>query len=719
MADERVSKMVRPCLYGLVGICFLRAVAAAPPALAEEQKRASLGFYGLPGLVEMPTAHSMQDADFAVTLAHFAGQTRGTLAFQITPRLTGSFRYSHIPDYPLRGLDRYDRSLDLHFRFMDEDGWRPSMAVGLRDLGGTGIYASEYIVATKSLGSKVDVTAGIGWGRMATHGSFDNPFSVFGDRFDTREAPDPLGGTPGFGQWFRGPAAFFGGVEYRPTDRLTFSAEYSSDAYPDEQALGIVDVRSPFNFGAKYEWRPGATVGLHYLYGSEVGITANFVLNPKNPPSGGDRGPAPIPVSVRASNAAEWDGAWVEVPGRTDAIRKALATVFETDGMGLEYLELNARSVRVGLRNNKYDIEPQAIGRTARILAATLPASVETFVIEPIVQGMPVSRVTLKRRDIEALEHAPQGAQAIRARAVIEEAGIGAARASADARPDGTYPRLTYGLAPYLATALFDPENPLRADLGIEASAKLHFAPGLSISGAYRQKVLGNRDDSTRVSDSVLPRVRSDGAIYAREGESGIEYLTVDYLTRPGRNLYARLSLGYLEEMYGGVSGELLWKPVDSRLGLGLEMNYVTQRDFDKLFGFQDYSIATGHVSAYYELGKGFDAQLDVGRYLAGDWGATVSLDRTFDNGWSVGAFATFTDVSSAEFGEGSFDKGLRLTIPYSWFTGKPSRTTASTTIRPVQRDGGARLNVRNRLYPNVRDYHEGDMDGEWGRFWK
>ena len=36
---------------------------------------------------------------------------------------------------------------------------------------------------------------------------------------------------------------------------------------------------------------------------------------------------------------------------------------------------------------------------------------------------------------------------------------------------------------------------------------------------------------------------------------------------------------------------------------------------------------------------------LRAGRYLAGDWGATVELGRRFDSGIEVGAFATFTDV--------------------------------------------------------------------------
>jgi hypothetical protein len=113
--------------------------------------------------------------------------------------------------------------------------------------------------------------------------------------------------------------------------------------------------------------------------------------------------------------------------------------------------------------------------------------------------------------------------------------------------------------------------------------------------------------------------------------------------------------------MYGGVSGEVLWKKSASRLALGAEVNYALKRDFDDLFGFGDYDIVTGHVSGYYDMGNGFHGQVDVGRYLAGDWGATFSVDREFNNGWRVGAYATLTDVPFDEFGEGSFDKGIRI----------------------------------------------------------
>jgi hypothetical protein len=179
------------------------------------------------------------------------------------------------------------------------------------------------------------------------------------------------------------------------------------------------------------------------------------------------------------------------------------------------------------------------------------------------------------------------------------------------------------------------------------------------------------------------------------------------------------VTLGYLEPMFGGISGELLWKRVDRPYALGVELNYVQQRNFDQLFGFKDYSVVTGHMSGYYDFGNGFQAQLDIGRYLAGDYGATLTIDREFPNGWKVGAFATLTDVSFDDFGEGSFDKGIRIEIPFAWALGRPTQKTTGLVVRPILRDGGARLNVDGRLYDFVRDYHSDRLDDQWGRFWR
>ena len=270
-----------------------------------------------------------------------------------------------------------------------------------------------------------------------------------------------------------------------------------------------------------------------------------------------------------------------------------------------------------------------------------------------------------------------------------------------------------------MRTALFDPDNPLRINVGLRANLRYDIAPGLVFSGAISKKLAGNLGNSTRTSTSPLPHVRSESNIYDREGDPALDSLTLAWYAKPAPNLYSRVTLGYLERMFGGVSGVLLWKRVDKPYALGLELNYVKQRDFDQRLGFQDYSVMTGHVSGYYKFQSGFMAQLDVGRYLAGDFGATLSLDRELANGWKIGAFATLTDVPFDDFGEGSFDKGIRIEIPFAWATGKQTRKSYKNTIRPILRDGGARLDVDGRLYDSVREYHAGSLDSEWGRFWK
>ena len=686
-------------------------LAGAMPAGAETPRAAglTLNTYGMPGLLDMPVAIPLPDAELATTLSVFDGSARGTLTFQIAPRLTGAFRYSIIEGFDLDGGTRYDRSFDLQYQLVTEQGWRPGVAVGLRDFAGTGVFSGEYFVATKHVTPRLAFSGGIGWGRLGSFGSFDNPIGP-----STRAGRDDLGGEPNFDQWFTGPAAFFGGLAWQATDKLAVQLEYSSDAYTTEVGRGLVDRSSPINLGLSYAVRPGTVLRAQYLHGSELGLSASFTLNPKRPALGGDRSPAPLPVAVRPGSADSWAGAIITDPAGQAALQDGLARALALDGIELRRMDLQGDTVRLQIDNTKFDSAPQAIGRTARILTALMPAGVERFEIVPMVQGVPAAQVTLLRSDMERLEFAPDNTAASLAAAQIGPAGP---------LPGPTLPgqRFTWGLGPYVAAAVFDPDEPLRVDAGLELSAAYAVTPQLSFSGAVRAKVLGNRDQSTRVSTSVLQHVRSDANLYDRDGEFGIEYLTVDYFGRPGPNLYSRVSAGYLEEMFGGVSAELLWKPVDSRLALGAEVNYVMQRDTDKLFGFGDfdYSVLTGHASAYYDFDNGFAAQVDVGRYLAGDYGATFTLDRTFDNGWKIGAFFTLTDVPFSDFGEGSFDKGIRITLPQSWFTGQPTKARASTVIRPVQRDGGARLEIRNRLYEQVRDYHAPELGDQWGRFWR
>lgn len=690
-------------------------VGTTTPLRAEMQPTVNMS--GVTGLIDVPSGEAAPDGALSFSSTRFGPISRTTLSFQITPRLSGSFRYSAVRDWNFDGKQTfeiyYDRSFDLRYQILREGRYLPSVTIGLQDFIGTGLQSGEYIAATKTFGSTVKVTAGLGWGRLGSYGSIGAPF---GKRPPVNIG---VGGNVNTGQWFKGPTAPFAGVEWQPDDRWTLKAEYSSDAYAEEAGKrGTFDRSNPFNFGVEYKRSEALRFGLYSLYGSEIGVALHLTLNPKRRLGGEVSGPAPVQVGLRSPQSAGWSEAWVSDDRTARAARKALAAQLAVDGMGVEALSVTQTRAQLRLRNPVLDNGPQAIGRAARALSQVMPASVEVFEIVPVVNGIALSKVTIRRADLEALEHAPNNDTLLHDRVTFTEAGRLPPGALGD---EGLYPKFNWRLSPYSQVSYFDPSNPIRIDVGLRLAARYEIRPGLILSGSAIKPLAGNLVNTNRLSNSQLAHVRSDAVLYYRDGDPALERLTLAWYSRPADTLYSRVTVGYLERMHAGLSAEVLWKPVGSRLALGVEANYSKQRDTDGGFGFGDYNygIATGHVSAYYTFGDGYIGQLDAGRYLAGDIGATLALDREFANGVKVGAFATITNVPAKKFGEGSFDKGIRVQIPLNFLLSKPSRRVFATTIRPVTRDGGARLDVQGRLYETIRDYHKDRLDDQWGRVWR
>ena len=59
-------------------------------------------------------------------------------------------------------------------------------------------------------------------------------------------------------------------------------------------------------------------------------------------------------------------------------------------------------------------------------------------------------------------------------------------------------------------------------------------------------------------------------------------------------------------------------------MSVGLSMYKVKQRGFKQRFKFREYETETGHLGLYYDFPQNLHAQLLLGKYLAGDKGATL-----------------------------------------------------------------------------------------------
>ena len=240
-------------------------------------------------------------------------------------------------------------------------------------------------------------------------------------------------------------------------------------------------------------------------------------------------------------------------------------------------------------------------------------------------------------------------------------------------------------LRPFLASR----EEFFKGAILLENNSEYIIKDNFFFSSNLKYSLADNFDDLIYPPVDTYPaQVRSDVKEYLKNFDQGviIGRAQFDYHLSPKKNNHIMLSAGILEEMFSGFGFEYLYFEEKSNFAFGVEVFDVVKRDYKMQFGTLDYKNTIGSVNFYYRNFNiiPFDAKISYGEYLAGDEGATFEFSRSFLNGTKFGVFASFTDVSSEQFGEGSFDKGIFFNIPiygnfinYSW--------------RPLTKDPGAK----------------------------
>jgi len=701
----------RPSAARIVAPLALALLAA--PARAEEGRAeevpATGGNFGGVGLLETRNARFRPDGTLEAGASVRRQRRFYSVNFQALPFLETTFRLSERLNATTGTGFTTDRSFDVKLRLLEEGPWNPAVAVGLQDLIGTGIYGGEYLVASRRWGP-LDVSFGIGFGRLGTRADFDNPLLELSERFRVRPRDVGRGGTLRL-DFFRGEdVALFGGAElsipalstpWGELDGLRAKVEWSGDALRDERGGYPVRrgppgaeprgaARSPVNLGLQWSGEH-VDAGVSFVHGTDLLVRLSLRLDPADPPAAPRPRPVP-PLPARPPRAAGDEAA--RAAAAFDALRAAGFRPLAYEERGIE--------ARVAVSEGSFRTLPQVASRVLRAVNGILPPEVGSIRLSWWQAGAETGALSVPRAALEGAAGHARGALGS-----VEEAW-GATTllpAEGEAWPDAfREPGPSYDLIlePRLNLQLGDPSRTLRYQGAAAAGARVEFGRGFSAAGAVQQAVFGNLDRGLP-SDSQLPRVRSDYALYARDGKTSIPGLYAERVWNLAPDVFARATAGLLEPMFGGASAEVLWRPVGRGFAVGLDLNLVQQRATSGLFGFRNYGVATGHVSLYADLPVwNLYGVVRAGRYLAGDWGATIEVGRRFDSGIEVGGFATFTNVPFARFGEGSFDKGIYVRLPLDLF-GADSRGSGTAVIRPVQRDGGQRLAVDNPLWEVTR----------------
>lgn len=684
----------------------------APPSLPlKDAYRVTSSDWGDIGLLQTPTARMASAGDVRWQMSHVAPYTRGTVILTPLDWLAFGFRYTDVSNrlygpVDFSGNQTYkDKSIDVKFRLNEETNAFPQIALGMRDIGGTGLFSGEYLVASKRWGH-FDASLGLGWGYLGARGNIKNPLAALSASLKDRPVIQvEVPGAANTQAMFHGPVAVLGGLQWQ-ADPWTVKLEQDGNDYQHEPQANQQVTNSPLNVGLVYRYSPHIDLSAALERGNSLmlGFTLHGELNQLHTPKLLDPTLPAVTAQIPAHlPPAGWGNTAKNIEIYTGWTVRSITHQFNTTTVQVE----TDAALYVQDR----------VDRAIRVLHRDAPVSSKRFVFLMQERGLPSAQIDIDRAEWVS-SHLQAQAPALQLPSTVITPRINRTPAFNKDNENGnmywhnTSSRFKAEVEPSYSQSLGGPDGFLLYQIGAQAKLEHHFSDTTWINGVLNYRLLDNYDLFSYDAPSELPRVRTYIRQYVTTSRLTMPLLQITHVHDLGNNHYASVYAGMLEYMYVGVGAEWLYRPWHANLAFGVDANHVRQRDFSQNFALRDYAVNTGHATLYWDTDwNDVQIKLSAGRYLAGDVGTTLDVKRVFNNGTSIGVWATKTNLSAKQFGEGSFDKGIYVNIPFDVMLPKSSPSTANIIWTPLTRDGGARLNRKFTLFDLTRQQSASTMD--------
>ena len=613
--------------------------------------------HGVMGLINIPSARFYDEGNFGVTLYNGNPDQKITLTSSPYDWLEASFFYTNLDNRPYCGnpldpvcrQDYKDKGFNFKVR-IKEEGVFPSIAIGINDIAGTGLYGSEYIVGSYGLGS-LDMHFGIGWGQLNGKKDFKNPLIYFDERFGIR--PNEIacsrcsdkGGQFNASRYFsdKSVSPFFG-ISYALNKKTILKIERDTTLTPGE--IDYKNSQNSISYGLDYNFSDNFVLGISKERGNLFSLKFVYKHNSKT----NKRYTYKKPNDVSTHNKY----------GR-------LIRNLESNGIGVNKIFENSKSIGIEVTQFNHP--------TLDIIEEVLYSSVRDSGITKDIKK------SYRIADLEVYSDLYEDIELNKVSNLIYE--------RKKTKNFNTNTRISF--RPYIAGR----EGFFKFALLAENDSEYVIKDNFFFSSNLKYGIWDNFDDLTVPPVNTYPaQVRSDVKDYLRNFDHLIiGRAQLDYHLTPIKNNHVMFTAGILEEMFSGAGFEYLYFN-NKNYAVGFEAFFVKKRDYEMQFGSLNYENITGSLNFYYRNYDlvPFDAKISYGEYLAGDKGTTFEISRSYSNGTKFGVFATFTDVTSEQFGEGSFDKGIFFSIPIY-------KNLINYTWRPLTKDPGAKLNRKHTLH--------------------
>ena len=637
--------------FSSISLCL---AFSASSLVADSFEYNSFNNHGAIGLINMPSARFYDEASHGITIYDGTPDQKITMTSFPYDWMEASFFYTNIQGKPYCGQsfdsvcqqDYKDKGFNLKFRLKEEGLW-PAIAIGINDIAGTGFYSSEYIVGSYGI-NRTDFHFGVGWGTLnGSNDSFKNPLGYIYDGFNQRPSgTEDKGGQFQPSRYFSGKTASpFFGLSQALNKKLLFKIEYDSTLTP-----GMVGYQVPeedFSFGLEYKINNNFTIGLS----SERGNFTSLKFVYKNNPLASAKKYKPKKASI-----SEGDNKYTKLIKNLNTNSIGVDSIIETsDFIGLELTQF---------AHSDIDTIEQIIDFSAK------DAGIDKEIKKEL-------KVASLKGVSEFDEESHKNAELIYKRDKSQSFNT----------------NTSFKIRPFFASR----ERFFRWSLLLENDSEYLIRDNLFFTSNLKFSVYDNFDELTIPPVNTYPaQVRSDVKDYLRNIDEGIIIgrAQFDYHLTPKKDHHIMITAGILEDMFMGYGFEYLYLKEDANYGIGFEVFEVQKRDYMMKFGTLDYTNTVSSINYYYRNTNiiPFDVKISTGEYLAGDKGTTFEISRKYSNGMEFGVFASFTDVTTEQFGEGTFDKGIFFNIPIYG-------SLINYTWKPLTKDPGARLNRKHSLH--------------------
>ena len=595
--------------------------------------------HGVLGLINLPSARLYDEGSTAVTVYDGNPDQKITLTSSPYDWLEASFFYTNIQGRPYgNGFNQDYKDKGFNFKLrLKKEGVLPALAIGINDMAGTGYFSSEYIVGSYGIGN-LDLNFGLGWGELNGTKGFKNPLTYLDNRFKNRGNSYGQGGQFVPSRYFSGESASpFYGIAYAFNKNLILKIEHDTTATPGKMEYEIPSNRT--SFGLDYTFK-NITLGISQERNNKLSFRFSIKKD------------ASAPIDRNKYKKADKE--------KNEDEYQYLIRNLELNGIGVNRIVDAADSIGIEITQFNHP----NLDFVENIIYLAKQDSGITKEIKP----------EYKITDLEVYSELDQ--EYLASSKLIYE--------RPRSQSFNTSSRIN--IRPFIAAR----EGFFKYAILLENNSEYIIRDNFFFSSNLKYSIEDNFDDLVIPPVDTFPaQVRSDVKEYLRNFNDRviIGRAQFDYHITPKKNNHLMFSAGILEEMFSGYGVEYLYFDNRKKYAIGFESFAVKKRDYSLRFGSLNYKNTTSHLNFYYRNYDliPFDAKISYGEYLAGDKGATFEISRSYLNGAKFGIFASFTDVSSSEFGEGSFDKGIFFNIPvYGNFI--------DYTWRPLTKDPGAKL---------------------------